>query len=142
MFIYKITNTQNNKVYIGQTIRPVEERWRRHKTDALNNVLDTHFARAIRKYGKDSFINMLDNPQSSLEFLMEQHKLNKNLTDIEDITKYINESLNDLLFIDSWDGFIGTMGVSRKKGSNSTVANHPCDYTSGGGEFWAAANKN
>ena len=49
---------------------------------------------------------------------------------------------NDLLFIDSWDGFIGTMGVSRKKGSNSTVANHPCDYTSGGGEFWAAANKN
>lgn len=24
--------------------------------DAINNILDTHFARAIRKYGKDSFI--------------------------------------------------------------------------------------
>ena len=51
----------------------------------------------ILKYGKDKFKNLLDNPKSSLEFLMGQHKLNKNLTDIEDITKYINESLNDLL---------------------------------------------
>lgn len=56
MFIYKITNIQNNKVYIGQTIRPIEERFKRHINDALNNILDTHFARAIRKYGKDSFI--------------------------------------------------------------------------------------
>lgn len=56
MWIYKITNIQNNKVYIGQTIRPVEQRFHRHINDALNNILDTHFARAIRKYGKDSFI--------------------------------------------------------------------------------------
>ena len=56
MWIYKITNIQNNKVYIGQTIRPIEQRFRRHLNDALNNILDTHFARAIRKYGKDSFI--------------------------------------------------------------------------------------
>ena len=56
MWIYKITNIQNNKVYIGQTIRPVEQRFNRHMTDALNNILDTHFARAIRKYGKENFI--------------------------------------------------------------------------------------
>ena len=56
MFIYKITNTKNNKVYIGQTIRPIQERFKRHKTDALNNILDTHFARAIRYYGEDAFI--------------------------------------------------------------------------------------
>jgi group I intron endonuclease len=56
MWIYKITDIQNNKVYIGQTIRPIEQRFRRHMNDALNNILDTHFARAIRKYGKDSFI--------------------------------------------------------------------------------------
>ena len=55
MWIYKITNIQNNKVYIGQTIRPVQERFNRHLNDALHNVIDTHFARAIRKYGKDSF---------------------------------------------------------------------------------------
>lgn len=56
MWIYKITNIQNNKVYIGQTIRPIDQRFNRHLNDAINNILDTHFARAIRKYGKDSFI--------------------------------------------------------------------------------------
>lgn len=56
MFIYKITNTVNNKVYIGQTIRPIVQRFKRHINDALNNVIDTHFARAIRKYGQDNFI--------------------------------------------------------------------------------------
>ena len=56
MWIYKITNIQNNKVYIGQTIRPIQDRFNRHINDAINNILDTHFARAIRKYGKDSFI--------------------------------------------------------------------------------------
>ena len=51
-----MTNIQNNKVYIGQTIRPIQDRFHRHINDALNNILDTHFARAIRKYGKDNFI--------------------------------------------------------------------------------------
>ena len=56
MWIYKITNIQNNKVYIGQTIRPIEKRFQRHLNDALNNIIDTHFARAIRKYGKENFL--------------------------------------------------------------------------------------
>lgn len=56
MWIYKITNIQNNKVYIGQTIRPIKDRFHRHINDAMNNILDTHFARAIRKYGKNNFI--------------------------------------------------------------------------------------
>lgn len=56
MFIYKITNTVNNKIYIGQSIRPIEQRFKRHINDAINNNLDTHFARAIRKYGRDKFI--------------------------------------------------------------------------------------
>ena len=55
MWIYKITNIQNNKVYIGQTIRPIEQRFHRHLNDALNNILDTHFARAIRYYTPNSF---------------------------------------------------------------------------------------
>ena len=61
MWIYKITNIQNNKVYIGQTIRPIEDRFHRHINDAMNNILDTHFARAIRKYGKENFtITIID----------------------------------------------------------------------------------
>ena len=61
MWIYKITNIQNNKVYIGQTIRPVKDRFNRHINDAMNNILDTHFARAIRKYGKENFtIEIID----------------------------------------------------------------------------------
>ena len=53
MWIYKITNIVNNKCYIGQTVRPVEKRFQRHFKDA--QILDTHFARAIRKYGKENF---------------------------------------------------------------------------------------
>ena len=68
MYIYKITNIQNNKVYIGQTIRPIDQRFHRHLNDALNNIIDTHFARAIRKYGKDNFIiEQIDTAQTQDE---------------------------------------------------------------------------
>ena len=68
MWIYKITNVQNNKVYIGQTIRPIQDRFHRHINDALNNILDTHFTRAIRKYGKDNFIiEQIDQAQTQDE---------------------------------------------------------------------------
>ena len=30
MYIYKITNDINNKVYIGQTVKKPEERWKEH----------------------------------------------------------------------------------------------------------------
>ena len=65
MWIYKITNIQNNKVYIGQTIRPIEQRFHRHLNDAINNILDTHFARAIRKY--DFIIEEIDTAQTQDE---------------------------------------------------------------------------
>lgn len=71
MFIYKITNIVNNKVYIGQSIRPIQKRFERHINDATNNILDTHFARAIRKYGKDNFIISL------LDTANNQDELNK-----------------------------------------------------------------
>lgn len=68
MWVYKITNIQNNKVYIGQTIRPIKDRFHRHMNDALNNIIDTHFARAIRKYGKENFqIEIIDTAQSQNE---------------------------------------------------------------------------
>lgn len=68
MIVYKITNIINGKMYIGQTINSLEDRWLRHRNDALSNRLDTHFARAIRKYGVDNFkVEIIDTAQSQDE---------------------------------------------------------------------------
>lgn len=55
--IYKITNNNNGKIYIGQTGNTVKERLRLHFYTALHpeKYPDTKFCRAIRKHGKDSF---------------------------------------------------------------------------------------
>lgn len=55
--IYKITNTLNNKVYIGQTVKTVEKRFQQHK----NNSNKSYFSqivlyKAFNKYGIDNFI--------------------------------------------------------------------------------------
>ena len=54
MFIYRIVNKKNGKIYIGQTIRSIEERWRGHCHSALQDT-NNLFHNAINKYGKDSF---------------------------------------------------------------------------------------
>lgn len=54
--IYKITNTINNKVYIGQS-RDTKTRWSRHKSDArLGKKYNYHLYDAMRKYGIHNFI--------------------------------------------------------------------------------------
>jgi group I intron endonuclease len=50
MCIYKITNTLNNKVYIGQTRNEVKIRWGDHKSSSKSVI-----SKAIKKYGKDNF---------------------------------------------------------------------------------------
>ena len=74
MWIYKITNIQNNKVYIGQTIRPVEQRFQRHMTDAMHNILDTHFARAIRQYGPTNFSYLIIDTAQTQEELNQKEQ--------------------------------------------------------------------
>ena len=56
-YIYKITNTKNNKAYVGQTTRTVEDRWLKHQRESIGAKarLDTKFARALRKDGVDNF---------------------------------------------------------------------------------------
>ena len=51
----------------------------------------------ILKYGETAFKTKLDAPESSIEFLMKLHKSNKNLKDLNDISKYIDESLRELI---------------------------------------------
>lgn len=74
MIVYKITNTINGKVYIGQTINTLEKRFNRHKTDALNNILNTHFARAIRQYGIDAFAAEIIDTAKTQEELTEKEQ--------------------------------------------------------------------
>lgn len=68
--IYKITCRINNKVYIGQTIESLEQRFNRHM-GYQKDEHDTKFYRAIRKYGKENFYIEL------LEIVSSQEKLDE-----------------------------------------------------------------
>lgn len=64
-FIYKIFNNINNKIYIGQTTRSIEERWREHLT--TNRRQDLPIYRAFQKYGKEHFqIEMVEECENKL----------------------------------------------------------------------------
>lgn len=60
--IYKIYNDVNQKVYIGQTIRTLDYRLKRHLKEATKNAYPKNkFHRAIRKHGVDKFhIELVD----------------------------------------------------------------------------------
>lgn len=53
-FIYKITNTNNNKLYIGKTSRDIKTRWEEHLRH-INTYPDIPLYRAMAKYGIESF---------------------------------------------------------------------------------------
>lgn len=68
MFIYKITNLINNKIYIGKTIRNIQERWNEHVSCALNNSDNLYLHNAIQKYGANNFkIEVIDSCNSEEE---------------------------------------------------------------------------
>lgn len=55
MLIYKVTNLNNNKVYIGQTIRSLDYRKSQHiRACTTKNYYDNYFHNALNKYGFDS----------------------------------------------------------------------------------------
>ncbi len=53
-YIYKITNTENKKIYIGQTNNP-SLRWSQHKSNAKYDRGNQVITRAITKYGAEKF---------------------------------------------------------------------------------------
>lgn len=52
MIIYKIQNKINGKIYIGQTIKPLNQRISQHKSNSKNKSV---IGNAIKKYGWDNF---------------------------------------------------------------------------------------
>lgn len=112
MFIYKITNKINGKIYIGQVYnKSVQDRFDRHIREANPKhpiVLD----RAIYKYGKENFVCEQIDSANSLEELNQKEKywikfynstnrnIGYNLTDGGDggnTYKYKNaEEMNDI----------------------------------------------
>ncbi|MBO5706421.1 MAG: GIY-YIG nuclease family protein [Bacteroidaceae bacterium] len=64
MIIYLATNMVNGKRYVGQTIRPLKERWKDHCRVKDNN----YFHRAIQKYGPENFsVKIIDTAETATE---------------------------------------------------------------------------
>ena len=81
MIIYKITNKINGKLYIGQTTRTIERRFRDHCTSSKSAI-----SLAISKYGKENFSIEVIYEASSLEEL--------NIKEIEFIKQFNSISPN------------------------------------------------
>ena len=103
--IYKITNNINDKIYIGQTIRPLHIRWQEHKKIAnqlSNSKINSPLYCAMRKYGIDNF-------------------------QIEQLEEIPNDNLNErecywINFYDSYkNGYNATFGGNGHSSSYSVV---------------------
>lgn len=68
MYIYKIVNKINGKIYIGQTTEKLNHRFNRHMGYQKDNK-DTKFYRAVKKYGKSNFYIELIEEVKTLEEL-------------------------------------------------------------------------
>lgn len=54
MKVYVITNSINGKQYVGQTVKPIEKRWKQHLRDVKRGTLP-YLYNAMKKYGTDKF---------------------------------------------------------------------------------------
>lgn len=70
-YVYKITNSINNKVYVGRTIRSIEQRYKEH-LQSLENGDTRHLYSAMRKYGANNFKIELIEECSTLDEMIEK----------------------------------------------------------------------
>ena len=79
--IYKITNKINGKIYIGQTVKSLKERFQKHcwgTTEKDSYHLNMAIKKAIRKYGKQNFtIELIEEVEQNK--LDERKKITKTL---------------------------------------------------------------
>jgi group I intron endonuclease len=80
MFVYKITNTKNDRVYVGLTACSLKKRWAEHLCAAKSGS-ENPLYRAMRKYGVEKFsIHLLHSAktveemrQKEIEFIADLH---------------------------------------------------------------------
>lgn len=103
--VYKITNTINNKIYIGESLN-IEERWNEHKQDLEDG---THHSYKLQQdyntYGIDKFkfeverqiMNTNNSYKDKINLILEENKLIKKYNSL--INGYnIEDTLYEILF--------------------------------------------
>jgi group I intron endonuclease len=74
MFIYKIVNTVNDKIYIGQTVQKnPKARWYDH-TACVRKGKNSHLYNSMRKYGVENFVWQVIDQAESLDDLNAKEK--------------------------------------------------------------------
>ena len=75
-YIYKISNSINDKIYIGQTRCSIEKRFNQHKQRSRKkSKYNSHLYEAMRKYGEEVFqISILETITTNLNDLYEREK--------------------------------------------------------------------
>ena len=100
MIIYKVTNKINGKIYIGQTIRTLEQRKWQH-LNAAKGGCKTHFYNAIRKYGEDNFIfEVIDEASTLVELNELERYYIKKFDCINNGYNMVDGGNNNVMFLD------------------------------------------
>lgn len=78
-YIYKIINDINQKVYIGQTSRSIDVRWKEHQKSVNREQFEIRpLYRAIKKYGIENFhielIEETNNPNDREKYWIEYYQ--------------------------------------------------------------------
>ena len=82
--IYKITNNQNNKVYVGQTTKTLEERLKKHFIDSTGEIRQRKFYQDILDYGRENFsIELIEECSDEVANIVESYWIYK-LNSIEE----------------------------------------------------------
>lgn len=69
--IYLVTNKENGKLYVGKTVRSIEDRMSRHYFQPS----DSYLHRAMRKHGRDAFVSKVIDTAETNEEANEKEKL-------------------------------------------------------------------
>ena len=104
-YVYRITNTENNMCYIGQSVQELSIKLKRHIGYAMKEELKTKFHQAMRDIGADKFnIEMVESCKNQEDLdVREQYW----------ILHYYNQ------------GLAYNMKTSIGKSGGDTLSNHP-----------------